>query len=170
MDEKELSKAKEAALKFLSYGMKTEKQVADKLAEKEFAEDVIAGTITYLKELRYVDDMNYAQSYIKYAEAKGHGSRRIKDEMIKRGIDRFTVEDAFYEYEQIRRADGFEVMSEAERAEAEAMHIAEGKTVDDKLIAKVGRRLKTLGFESEAIYQAVGKVMKMKKNGENDFE
>lgn len=170
MDEKELSKAKDTALKFLSYGMKTEKQVADKLKEKDFAEEVIRDTLAYLKELRYIDDMNYAQSYIKYAEAKRHGARRIKDEMIKRGIDKFTVEDAFYEYEQTRTADGFEVMSEAERAEEEAMRIAEGKTVDDKLIAKVGRRLKTLGFESEAIYQAVGKVMKMKKNGEDDFE
>ena len=37
MDEKQLAKAKDAALKFLSYGMKTEKQVEDKLKEKDFA-------------------------------------------------------------------------------------------------------------------------------------
>ena len=61
MDEKELSKAKDTALKFLSYGMKTEKQVADKLKEKDFAEEVIRDTLAYLKDLRYIDDMNYAQ-------------------------------------------------------------------------------------------------------------
>ena len=45
-----------------------------------------------------------------------------------------------------------------------------GKDIDDKIIAKTGRRLKMLGYESGVIYSAVGKLMKMKGNGDDEFE
>ncbi len=172
MDDKDNSfeKAKEAALSFLSYGMRTEEQVRKRLAEKEFAKEETDRVIVFLKEFRYIDDFEYAVSYIEYAVSKHHGVRRIKDEMRKRGIDRNVIEDAFYEYENRASEFGTASGSEEERAFAEALRTASGKEIDDKLIAKAGRRLKTLGYESGAIYFALGKLMKMKGKKEDDFE
>lgn len=172
MDEKEkrFEKAKETALTFLLYGMHTEEQVRRKLLEKEFTQEETDEVIAYLAELRYIDDLEYAVSYIEYAVSKRHGVRRIKDEMRKRGLRRDTIDDAFYEYEKRVSEHGKEAESEDERALAEALRIADGREIDDKLIAKAGRRLKTLGYEGDAIYSALGALMKMKGRSEEDFE
>ena len=158
MDDKEkrFERAKETALNFLTHSMRTEEQVRKRLGDKGFVSEEADYVIAFLKEFGYIDDFEYAVSYIEYAAGKGHGARRIKDEMRRRGIDRNTIEDAFYEHENRASEFGSKVASE--------------KEIDDKIIAKTGRRLKTLGYESGVIYSAVGKLMKMKGNGDDDFE
>ena len=172
MDDKEkrFERAKETALNFLTHSMRTEEQVRKRLGDKGFVSEEADYVIAFLKEFGYIDDFEYAVSYIEYAAGKGHGARRIKDEMRRRGIDRNTIEDAFYEHENRASEFGSKVASEEERAFAEALRIVSGKEIDDKIIAKTGRRLKTRGYESGVIYSAVGKLMKMKGNGDDDFE
>ncbi len=161
---KQLEQAEKAALSFLSYGMRTEQQVRRRLIEKEFAAEIIDAVIEKLTGLHYLDDLEYAILYLEYAEQKRHGIRRIMEELKKRGISTLTAEDARYEYERRKKENGFEIESEAERAEKEACRLAAGREIDDKLIAKIGRRLKTLGYESDSIYHAVGRIMSM-RNG-----
>ena len=161
-----LTKCKDEALNILSYAMRTEKQVRDKLKEKGFYEEDIEETVSYLKEYSYLDDLKYAVMYIRYAGQKGHGRRRIETELAKRGIGKSLMEDAWYEHEKQLMEDGIEVPSERDRAYEAALKVVGTKPVDDKLIAKVGRRLQTLGFDSDATYYAVGRIMKM-KNQEN---
>ena len=83
--------------------MRTEEQVRKRLGDKGFVSEEADYVIAFLKEFGYIDDFEYAVSYIEYAAGKGHGARRIKDEMRRRGIDRNTIEDAFYEHGKIER-------------------------------------------------------------------
>ena len=167
-------KAKDAALTYLSYGMRTEKQMRTKLKEKGFDKEqdtcIIDDVIDFLKEYKFLDDEKYAVSYIEYAQAKGHGMIKIKSELKNRGIDSFVIEDAVYEYRKMREEDGDAFDTEKDRALNEALKVVSGQEVDDKLIAKVGRRLKSRGFDNESVYYAVGQIMKMKKSGEEDYE
>ncbi|MBE6030085.1 MAG: regulatory protein RecX [Clostridiales bacterium] len=166
-------KAKDAALTYLSYGMRTESQMRNKLREKGFDnngdECIIDDVIEFLKEYKYIDDLKYAVSYIEYGVSKGHGMLKIKNTLKERGIKRNDIEDAVYEYGKLLEEEDGAFESEHERALREAMKVADGKEVDDKLIAKVGRRLKSRGFGNDAVYYAVGQVMKMKKDGD-EFE
>lgn len=169
--EETFEKIKDAALTYLSYGMRTEKQMRLKLKEKGFdkaaEECIIDDVIDFLKEYSFINDEKYAISYIEYAISKGHGRIKIRNALRERGINVNVIEDAFYEYEKQNDMNCEATMSEAERALNEAMKTVDGHDIDDKLIAKVGRKLKSRGFESEAIYYAVGRIMNMKKS-END--
>lgn len=166
-------KAKDAALSYLSFGMRTELQMRNKLKEKGFDKDddacIIDDVINFLTEYGFIDDLKYAVSYIEYGVAKGHGMLKIKNTLRERGIDRNVIEDAVYEFEKLKEDEGESFLSEHERALAEALKTVDGKEVDDKLIAKVGRRLRSRGFGSDAVYYAVGCIMKMQKKGE-EFE
>lgn len=167
-------KAKDIALTYLSYGMRTEIQVRDRLKEKScsggYDLSVIDDVLDFLREYGFVDDVKYAVSYIEYAVSKGHGMIKIRNSLKERGVKANSIEDAVYEYEKMKENDGEEVETEKERALKEALKVIEGNEIDDKLIAKVGRRLKSRGFDSEAVYYAVGAVMNRKRNGEEDFE
>lgn len=166
-------KAKDAALTYLSYGMRTESQMRSRLKEKGFDKDdeacIIDDVIEFLKEYNFIDDLKYAVSYIEYGVSKGHGMIKIKNTLKERGIKRNDIEDAVYKYEKLLEEEKGSFESEQERALKEALKVIEGKEVDDKLVAKAGRRLKSRGFGSDAIYYALGRIMKMKKDGD-DFE
>ncbi len=167
-------KAKDAALTYLSYGMRPEAQMRTKLKEKGFGDlseaGIIDDVILFLNEYKLIDDEKYAVSYIEYALAKGHGTLKIKNALKERGVEKNTIDDAFEEYRRMNEENGEHVLSESERAVNEALKAACGMEIDDKLIAKIGRRLKSRGFESRAIYEAVGYLLRMKKSGEDECE
>jgi len=88
--------AKDKALKFLSYKMRSEKEVCNKLKEYGYTESIIKKVIDKLKEYNYINDVEFAISFIKYkSNLKGYGKQHIKYELIKKGIDNCTIDDLF---------------------------------------------------------------------------
>ena len=57
-------KCKNAALKIIERSYKTEKEVRDKLREKEYTDSQIEKSIEFLKEYNFVNDDSYAKAYI----------------------------------------------------------------------------------------------------------
>lgn len=161
MSTKEKRSAFDAACDYLSRLERTEAEVRDKLFEKGYEEDEIDEAVQKLNEAHYLDDHGFAVRYIEFALAKGRGMRRIRDELRRKGIDSFVVEDAVYE---LAEEGQLTEDSGRERALEQAQSIASGKEIDEKLIAKVGRRLQTQGFESGEIYYAIGKLRDSSKN------
>jgi len=81
------------ALKLLSYNRKTEKGMYDALKKKGFDEDFIDNTLDFLKENKYIDDLEYAKSFIRDKQnINKYGSNRIKYELIKKGISKEIIE------------------------------------------------------------------------------
>ena len=58
-------KAQSRALDFLGYKMRTEKEVRRKLQDEGYIDDVIERVIEFMKKYGYIDDLKYAQSYIR---------------------------------------------------------------------------------------------------------
>lgn len=143
---------KDAALKYLTSRARTCGEMQQYLLGKGFEPEEIQKTIAYLKELRYLDDADYCSRYLEYAIGKGRGSIRIKRELEEKGVDRQTIQIAFEEYE------GEE--SELDRAKQQAAKIAGGKPVDKKLLGRIGRRLSSMGYQSDVIYQVIGTYMR----------
>ena len=79
--------AKNLALKYLSYSMRTRREVVTKLKTYEFSEEIIDEVIAFLEQNKYIDDTNYAQKYITQKLRAGYGEWRIKQELMRRGID-----------------------------------------------------------------------------------
>ncbi len=143
---------KDTALKYLTSRARTCGEIAKHLREKGFEQEEIQETIERLKQLHYLDDMDYCLQYFAYAFGKGRGALRAKRELEEKGVSREIIQIAFEEYEAEE--------SELERARQQAAKIAAGKEPDRKLMAKIGRRLTTMGYSSDVIYQVIGSYMR----------
>ncbi|MFH0930521.1 MAG: RecX family transcriptional regulator [Candidatus Zixiibacteriota bacterium] len=91
--------SKDAALKFLSYRMRSEKEVRDKLKKKEFANDLIDEVIKDLKRINLIDDSNFASAFVRdKISNKPQGKILLKQELWKKGIKDETIEKVLKEY------------------------------------------------------------------------
>ena len=87
-------KAQNIALNYLGYKMRTEKEVRNKLFEKEYDEEIIDKVIDFLKNYNYVDDFKYAQNYINEVQnLNPKGSYAIKQKLKEKGISDIIIAD-----------------------------------------------------------------------------
>lgn len=83
------------ALDFLSRRPYSEKEIKRKLKEKDFDENAIEYAINRLKELSLIDDVRYAETVSEHLYTNKHfGEKRIMQELMHRGIDRETAQNA----------------------------------------------------------------------------
>jgi regulatory protein len=91
--------SKDAALKFLSYRMRSEKEVRDKLRKKEFAGEIIDEVIKDLKRVNLLDDYEFASAWIRdRISDKPRGKTLLKQELWKKGIKKEIIEKVLREY------------------------------------------------------------------------
>jgi len=91
--------SKDAALKFLSYRMRSEKEVRDKLKKKEFANDLIDEVIKDLKRINLIDDSNFASAFVRdKISNKPQGKILLKQELWKKGIKEEIIVKVLKEY------------------------------------------------------------------------
>ncbi len=83
------------ALDFLSRRPYSEKEIKRKLREKDFEQDAIEYAVNRLKELSLIDDVRYAETVSEHLYTNKHfGEKRIMQELMHRGIDRETAQNA----------------------------------------------------------------------------
>ena len=82
----------EKGIFLISLKDRTKKEVRLKLEEKFWNKDAVSKAIEKLEEFGYLNDLNYAISYI---ESKTYGKNRISYNLFQKGIDRSTVEKAY---------------------------------------------------------------------------
>lgn len=94
--ETEKAQAVDKALTHISASPKTRKQITDFLAKKGYVGAVIDYVMERLDYYGYADDGQYCRAYI---ESVSHKSKRaIEAELLKRGVDRATVEEELSDY------------------------------------------------------------------------
>jgi regulatory protein len=87
------SEAKEAALRFLSFRRRTEKEVRDKLKSKGFDNKTIRSTIEKLKDYDLINDAEFATAWVKERLAhKPRGKKLLKQELWKKGIRKEIID------------------------------------------------------------------------------
>ena len=82
----------EKGIFLISLKDRTKKEVRLKLEEKYWNKLAILRTIEKLEEFGYLNDLNYAVSYI---ESRTYGKNRISYNLFQKGIDRSIVEEAY---------------------------------------------------------------------------
>lgn len=85
-------KCKNASLKMIEKSHKTEKQIIDKLVQKEYEDTIIQRAIDFLKQYNFIDDEKYAQMYIK-DKISSKGKNKIKYELINKGISEDIINE-----------------------------------------------------------------------------
>lgn len=141
---------KTVAAKYLASRIRSTGELREHLKKKGYQEDEIQQVVHDFTELHYLNDENYCEQYIRYAQNKGRGATRIWQELAKKGIDRdiiqFAIEDYVDQEEEFQRA-----LEQAEKTLA-------GKPLDEKMKGRIGRRLTSLGYSMDIIYKVLGRV------------
>lgn len=140
---------RECALSLLEYSDRTEKELRQKLKEREYEPDEIEETLTFLKEYHYIDDAAYAGRYIRvYSSRKS--ARQIRCDLQKKGIaadiiEQWLEENPVDESGQIQaylRKRGYRP----------------GERLEPDLFRKITAALCRKGFSYEAVRKAMGRM------------
>ena len=99
--------ARDYCLKLITIKDRTEKELRDKLKEKNFEESAIEQEIEFLSSYGYINDKRYAEHFTSDAiNIKKWGKSRIRTELLRKGIDRDiideTIKEAFSEVDEDR--------------------------------------------------------------------
>ncbi|TNE49063.1 MAG: recombinase RecX [Deltaproteobacteria bacterium] len=90
-----LLRAKTSALDYIAYKARTEHEVFTKLRSNGFEEEIVESVIARFRDLGYINDEQYAQQYAKSRlNNKGHGPRRIQNDLRRRGVSSSHISDA----------------------------------------------------------------------------
>lgn len=148
------------ALKKISYGLKTEKEISTYLHELGYDEELIEDTISFLKEYKYVDDIYYSICFFKREKLKFKGTKRIEQELVRKGVSKDIIESAKNELEDETEE---KVLSDIELARKlmDKMikeQLGFGKALDDKFKGRVLRRLISKGFDNSICYKILGEL------------
>lgn len=89
-------RAKLRAMHLLNDMGRTERQLYEKLKRDRYPERVIAEAMSYVKSFGYINDQNYAESFIMANQGK-KSRKEIYMRLISKGIDKETAERAMEE-------------------------------------------------------------------------
>lgn len=83
-----VNKAIEVSVKFCSYRERSEKEVIQKLSDKEFSKEIITSTLRKMKDLNFVNNLRFAKSF---SRGKNRGNRwgkiKIRYELVGKGLN-----------------------------------------------------------------------------------
>ena len=138
--------SKEAAIQLLSRRDHGEYELYQKLSLKGYEQDAIEEAINFCLDHNYLDDLRYAKSQIRQHVYKGHGERRVRQELNQKRVSESTIEKAMEEEPQ----DWFELAKSAAEKKFKGI-----KAKDAKEYAKQVRFLQYRGYNFEQISYAL---------------
>jgi regulatory protein len=139
--------AKSAAVSFLAMKLRTAYEVVQKLSGMGYEDGTIEKVIDNLKEINYIDDLNYTRRYIsEKSKLKPKSKKLLSIELSQRGIPDDIISTALEELE----LDEGEVALELLRKK-----YSRYSEFDEKLILKMKAFLMGRGFSYSQISKAV---------------
>lgn len=106
---------------YLSYGLRTTKEMRDYLTKylKEHVDEealdlsLVEDTIDRLTTQRYLDDLEYAKSYVQnHALINAKGPGRIRRELERKGVSSSHIEEGLHNYDEEMLLDNAKKISE----------------------------------------------------------
>ena len=144
--ESEYTACVDLAYKYLGRKSHTKMQVILYLQDKNFDNKVIGRVISKLEEYGYLDDMQYAKTYIDIKKTS-KGKRMLSAELKLKGVDSKTIEEALETLED-----------EDINAYNVAKKYIKNKPFDFELKAKAFRYLISKGFSYDNATGALDKI------------
>lgn len=145
-------KCMDKAFRFLSYRMRSEKEMQDKLAEK-FDEATVKKAIKRLKELKFVNDAEFARAWIE-SRKYSRGKKALSFELSRKGITKELVEDALL---GLSSDDEFETALELVKKKSKYKGLDRNEAYQ-----KVGSFLSRRGYSYDVIKKVIQEITNSK--------
>ncbi|MDK3164958.1 regulatory protein RecX [Aeromonas caviae] len=138
--EEQLAAARAYAMRSLARRESAESELARRLRQKGFEEEVVAVVLDHCRGYGWVNDERYGAMAVRAGAAKGHGPLRIRFDLRRKGLDDTQIEAALDQPE----LDWFELALALLSRRAKATDLA-----DFKLRMKWLKYLMGRGFTQE---------------------
>ena len=132
--------------------MRSEKEIIERLRLKKFPPAVIAETITFLRDRRFVDDAEFAKAWVVSRLQKPLGLRRIRAELQIKGIATDLIENAWHEAACDYSEDA--VVTAIAQRHIKRLKNIDAQTAKRRIFGYLVRR----GFSTDTVTQAVLKL------------
>lgn len=136
------------SVKYLSSTLKTEKQIRDYLRKKEYNPNTIDYVIDKLNEYKYLDDENYARSFVLTYSNK-YGKLKLISALKSKGISDKIIDNVFSEDLEIKS----NIRSVADK-------YLKNKELNAQTYLKLSRFLYSRGYEFDEINRIINEIKK----------
>ena len=93
----EEQRARAYAFLLLKFRLRSERELLSRLKHKGFSDETARNTAAFLKEKEFVDDRIFAKGWVSGRLKRPFGIRRIRQELIAKGLSREVIENAISE-------------------------------------------------------------------------
>lgn len=146
----EMSKAYQAALHYLNFKMRTEKEIREYLAKKEYGQ--IDEVIDRLKEHRLIDEKLYAKSFVRTnAVLKTEGPKKIERSLSAKGLTPDEIAHGLEEYSYEDQLENAKTLTEKT---LKRQHNKSNREIGQK----IREQLMLKGFDRDIISQALEEI------------
>ena len=90
--------AREYAFLLLKYRLRSERELLQRLKQKGFSEELCRDTVNFLKNKEFIDDRVFARGWVSSRLKRPFGLRRIKLELVQKGLSKEVIEDTLSRY------------------------------------------------------------------------
>ncbi len=143
------NKAYGDAVNYLSYELRTEKEIKDYLYKKEYTTPIIMDVMDRLRKLNYLDDAAYAQSFINtQLRMSANGPRTIEQKMFKKGVPDDIIK------QKIAEIDPDILLENATDFAQKQMRKTSRASFKQQMI-KLRQNLYSKGFSGDTVNQAI---------------
>lgn len=150
VDADEAKKTQHLAIHYLSFRMRSEKEMIDYLEKKERQPEHIQRAISFLKQERLIDDFVFSGAFIRTKTKQSHvGPSKLKQQLKQKGISDHIINECLIPYD-VEWQTG-EVQSWLEKLERRKV---ESKESNQQQRNKQMNQLRSKGFDYEAIASA----------------
>lgn len=142
--------SKSIAINYLSYKMRTEKEVQQKLQDEGYDSECIERTIDELKAIGYINNKLYAQKYVyDRSKLKPKSKKLLRVELMSRGISQEIADEVLDDW----KVDESDVAESLVRKKFGKYDLGDMST-----IRKIYMFLNHRGFSGDIIRQVINKV------------
>lgn len=145
-------KAREYAFLLLKFRLRSAKELEQRLRQKGFSEKLSSETVKFLKDKEFIDDRVFARGWVSSRLKRPFGLRRIKQELLQKGIDKEVIDNAFsWAKEDYQEAAIVKQLVEQRFAKSKGIEALRAK---QRIYAYLIRR----GFSPDLVSDAVRKL------------
>ena len=150
----------EKGIFLISLKDRTKKELQLKLKEKYQNKAAVLRATEKLEELGYLNDLNYAMSYI---ESKTYGKNRVSYNLFQKGIDKDIVEKAYLALEEEREENDEDVKLE-KLIEKKGKKVNVNNERDEKKIKEEQKLIQYLARQGFSLDKIFKKLKEYKEN------
>ncbi|HHY72004.1 MAG TPA: recombination regulator RecX [Bacillus bacterium] len=158
----EIKKAYNLALKYMSYRMKSEKEIHDYLQQKTYTEDIVGIVLERLRKNQYVNDLEFAKSFVRSRITNAiKGPLLIRQELQKKGVSESNIEESLKEFSTEKQLEIAVQFAEKNVKQKKALS-------EYQMKQKIGQALLAKGFSQNIVKTALNQLV-IEKGEEDKF-